>query len=499
MVWLAVSQLKRRRSMTEHHIRTARSIVRNSAALVLVGVLSKAMGLVMAAMIARFLGPSATGLFALFFGIAIVVETLTSFGVPEVLVRDVAARPSESVRIYRAAVKIVLTASIIPAAALLIATYWFERGDPAHSTLLVLCISTPIASLFNVSQAVLQGQERMSLLTWTAFATRIASLAWLAFALWRGGDVDDAFLSRLLFLLGSVVVFFPKLWRRDDDPQTGISTRSVLVNSLPFLLHRLLVDIGARLPAFLLPSIAGLTKAGIFDVAERLRSTLGMTVQATMLGLIPAFARNFVGSGSKSDTLIAYSAKYVAISVSLVATGISVFAAWIIQLLFGNAFMEATLSLQILIWAQVVMAIDSVLKQAMLAARHEYSAVRRAVAGLLIHLVLIALLTYLFELPGAASAILIASTILFLLDLQFVVRHVAPIPIVRFIVTPLLSTALIGGVLIFVDENSIVMRLGIAVAGWAFSVLVLRLISREEAVLLSQVLFKRAAAKPAGP
>lgn len=47
--------------MTEHAIGTARGILRNSAAIFLVGVFAKGMGIVIAVLVARFLGPSALG------------------------------------------------------------------------------------------------------------------------------------------------------------------------------------------------------------------------------------------------------------------------------------------------------------------------------------------------------------------------------------------------------------------------------------------------------
>ena len=71
--------------MTEHAVGTARGILRNSAAMFLVGIFAKGMGLIVAVLVARFLGPSATGLYALLFGIAVLCETLTTLGVPEAI------------------------------------------------------------------------------------------------------------------------------------------------------------------------------------------------------------------------------------------------------------------------------------------------------------------------------------------------------------------------------------------------------------------------------
>ena len=86
--------------MHREPVAVATAIVRNTAALMLVGLVVKGMGLVVAVLIARFLGPAAMGLFALVFSIAMLVESIAPLGIQDVLVRDVAARPGERARLW---------------------------------------------------------------------------------------------------------------------------------------------------------------------------------------------------------------------------------------------------------------------------------------------------------------------------------------------------------------------------------------------------------------
>lgn len=477
--------------MTEHAVGTARGILRNSAAMFLVGVLAKGMGLIIAILIARFLGPTATGLFALLFGIAVVTETLTTLGVPDALLREIAAKPDTAAHLFRSAVKIVLAVSILPTVGFLIASLWFEPGDPARSSLLVLCVSTPIAALFTISQATLQGLERMLLLTWTIFAMRVLSLAWLAFALWQGANVESAFISRLMFQFGSIAVFVPLLWRRPGTPPAEPGVRSLLLRSFPFALNKIINDLNVRLPAIVLPAMLGLAKSGLFDAAERVRNTIAMSMQAAMLGMMPALSRNFSESGSKSGQLISYAAKYVAISMSLISTGIVVFAGWIIRLLYGDQFLDAILLLQFLAWAQTVLAVDAVLRQSMLASRNEYSAVRRSLAGLLIQAFVLIAMAKAGGLTGVAVGMLVAAIALLGVDVRFVHTRIAEIQIAKAVVAPLSAALVIGAVLLVIDPADIWTRILVASAGWALAVLALRLVPRDEALLLKKVLLKR--------
>ncbi len=61
--------------MTSSSIGLARGILRNAGGLFLVGMFAKGMGLVIAVLVARFLGADAMGLFALLFSIAMLLFT----------------------------------------------------------------------------------------------------------------------------------------------------------------------------------------------------------------------------------------------------------------------------------------------------------------------------------------------------------------------------------------------------------------------------------------
>jgi O-antigen/teichoic acid export membrane protein len=268
------------------------------------------------------------------------------------------------------------------------------------------------------------------------------------------------------------------------------------LRSFPFALNKIINDLNVRLPAIVLPAMLGLAKSGLFDAAERVRNTIAMSMQAAMLGMMPALSRNFSESGSKSGQLISYAAKYVAISMSLISTGIVVCAGWIIRLLYGDQFLDAILPLQFLAWAQAVLAVDAVLRQSMLASRNEYSAVRRSLAGLLIQAFVLIVMAKAAGLTGVAAGMLVAAIALLGVDVRFVHTRIAEIQIAKAVVAPLSAALVIGAVLLVIDPADIWTRILVASAGWALAVLALRLVPRDEALLLKQVLLTRRQTQP---
>jgi O-antigen/teichoic acid export membrane protein len=466
--------------MTPTSVGVARGILRNAGALFLVGLFAKGAGLVIAVLVARFLGADAMGLFAVLFSVSVLIEAFISFGMSDSLVRDVAARPADSPGMFLGALKLVAVISALPMAGLLAAAGFYADQPAARDCLVILAFGTPVSGAFVVAQAVLQGSERVLLLVWVTFIARVLSLAFLAWVFFEGAGIAAAFLSRILFHLLSLIVLAYVILKGRDRGATAHSTRHLLDRAAPFAVNKAIRELGMRLPALVLPGSLGLASSGVFDSANRLRSTLGLTMSASITGLMPAFARSGGEQEERAATLIGFSLKYMCVGMSLVATGITVLAAWIVHLLYGPEFAEAALPLQLLAWAQVLTAVDAVLQQAMLARQAVLPAIRHSAIGVAAQGILLVSLSWIFGLAGAAAAVLFASATTLAIDLRYVVRRVTHIPVWRFAGAPLLA-ALCAAVLRFASDGlPLLLRALIAVGAWVGAVASFRIFPRDE-------------------
>jgi len=470
--------------MNSAHVGTARGILRNAAALFLVGAFAKGAGLVIAILVARFLGPDAMGLYALLFSVAFLLETFISLGMSDSLVRDVAARPAEARQLYFSSLKLVSLIGLAPAAILVIVAFFFIEEGAARASLLVIAAGAPVSGAFVVSQAAIQGKERVLFLTWVTFLVRLVTLGLLTWALYRGAGIAAAFGARVLYQAGSMAFFFGFMRSERKEGAGQHSTKSLLSRSVPFAMNKAMRELGVRLPSFVLPGVLGLGAAGIFDAANRLRSTLGMIMSAGIVGLMPAFARNLgrtdVSTGAQSELLIGFSMKYMCIGMSLLATVIALLSHWIIRVLYGSEFAPAAMPLQLLVWAQVLVAVDAVLQQAMLASGSVLPAVRHSAAGVVAQLVLIFLFTTLMGLAGAAVAVLLACAVTLALDLHFVSKNVTAVPVRRFAVAPLAVAVIVACSMLVADHISFALRLLIAIGSWCVAMALFRVLPREE-------------------
>ena len=359
----------------------ARGILRNAGAFFPVGLFAKGAGLVIAVLVARFLGPGAMGLFALLFSIAILVETFISLGLSDSLVREVARHPERASGMYFAALKLVTLIGLVPALVIAGSAFAFAGPGEARSSLLIIALGAPVSGAFVVAQAVLQGSERVLLITWVAFTSRVISLVLLAVALYFGGGVEVAFASRLVFELIAAVIFSVVLFRGRVKRSSAIRIASCSVDrrlSLWSAWYAILGSSRVIRPAGRDGSIRGRH----FRCGKSLPQHAGMMMGVSVTGLMPAFTRSFSDPDAKSEGIIGYSLKFMCLGMSVAATAISLFSDWIIVLLFGREFADAAVPLQLLVWAQVLVAVDTVAQQAMLASGSARPAILHSAAGI---------------------------------------------------------------------------------------------------------------------
>jgi O-antigen/teichoic acid export membrane protein len=468
--------------------RLARGILVNAGALAVLGALDKGSGLIIAILVARNLGPDAMGLFGLLFSAAILIQVVATMGMSESLVRDVARRPDLAHQLYRSALETVRWISLPLMLALALAAILLVESEVARRSTLIIAVAVPASGAFGVARALLQGTERALFLTWVSVAGRVLSLGLLAWAFHQGAGLEFVFVSTLLFHVACLIPFHLAIRSRCTGEDSRMARIQLIGPALPFALNRAIRELNLRLPSLVLPAVSGFVAAGMYDAANRVRNTLEMVGTASVTGLMPAFARDGALANPGPNGLIGFSIKYMCVGMSMLATAIVVLSDWIVVLLFGPEFEEAARPMQILAWAQVLLAADAVLQQAMLSRNFTYAAMRNACLALLGQLVLVIALARFAGLTGAATGVLLSAVLWILLDLRFTTRRIAAIAMARFVWMPLAAVSLVALFTLLVVDATLATRALVASASWVVSMTVFGILPREELRFMSRLL-----------
>lgn len=477
--------------MSQTRLNTAARIVRNSIALFILAAMAKGAGLIIAIIVARYLGAGALGVYAVLMAVTMLLEIVAPMGQQDVIVREAARTPSAMLRLW---VESSLTTFVFASV--------FALGLAAGGRLLsldpgvllavdIVALSLPFGGLSMVAQAVLQGLERMKFLAIATFVGRVAALVILIAMLEKGAGVHAAFVGRLVFHVLTLAILLVVIVRFGKSSAAAIDWRlaprhlaAATVAAFPFAGQRVLAEATIRGSVLVLPLLISMESVGLFDAADRIRQTIASIIPIVMLAIMPAFSRVFGEDRKEAAELAGYSMKFLLILVLPMAFLVAAAAPGVIRLLYGAGYEPSAPVLQIVIWSQVFMAADMVLKQAMIASDNEKAMLWRSAASVAVQIFLTVVLAKLYGIHGIAAAVVIASVLMVALDGHFVSRHVVRMRLGAAIAKPLLCAAIAGAVALALADYNLLIVISAAGLAYLSALFLFRTFSTDELQLM---------------
>lgn len=472
----------------------AAKIVKNSVAMFATAAIVKGGGLIVTVLVARYLGASALGVFAVVQSIALLLEAVIPLGQQDVLVRTVARERSAMFGHWVTAnISSVFSSLCISTGLMIVA--WLMRLDAGTQTALwVAAIGFPIAGLNLIAQAILQGAEQMEHQTIAAFVGRIVGLLLLWLLLMKGAGIWAAFASRSVFLLISLIIMSRAIWRnvkRNNWParyHPGIAAcTESLKTALPFLMQRFLNDGLNRLNIIILPMLVSMTMVGFFNAANQITQTSTLIISIVMLTVLPLFSRTFQRDSEKSGLLSDQMLKFVLILIFPFTFFVTIAADKIIFMLYGTGYDLSASLLQLVIWSQVFLAADAVMKQNMIASNNENAMVSRSATGLITNVLLTVMLSKLYGVFGIAAAAVLSSAFLLSLDIWFVNKYVFKPNLLKNIGKPFICAGIAGLAAFLLRDQHLVTILLLTSSSYIILLFLLKTFSAEELSLLKQL------------
>lgn len=479
-------------------------ILKNSIAMFAASLLAKGGGLLVTILVARYLGASSLGVYAVVLAVALLLEVMSPLGQQEFIIRAIARDPAHMLVHWINASASTLLASILFGIGLVVYVLATNSGPDAELAVYVVAASLPFAGLNFVAQAVLQGVERMQYQTMATFAGRVLGLLLLWALLQSGAEIWSAFLGRAVFHIVSLLILSRTILRYADQNSVQRVWRpdisqccSTSFAAAPFAVQRFLSEGLQRINIIILPLLVAMDAVGQFNAATQITQATSTIIPIMMMTLLPVFARGYSKNREKSALMADKLLKFLLVLILPFSFVVTIAADKIILLLFGSGYEAAVPALQIVIWSQVFFAADSVMKQKMIASNNERAMVWRSTLGLLATVALTFALGKAYGLLGIAGAAVIASAFLFILDAVYVEMHITTTNLLEAAGKPFICALLSGVVAIaLIHHGLLVMLPGTAVA-YVVLLALLRTFTADELLIIKQ-LFRRLLGRFAG-
>lgn len=436
-------------------LNTATRVAKNSASMFIVAVVTRGSGFVVAVLVARYLGAEALGTYAVVMGMMLLVEAIAPLGQRYVVIREVARERSRLFAYWVNTSLATIIFSVLLGILLVLFVHGLGYDQAVLSSVHVVSPLLPLAGLYLIAQAVLQGMERMEYLTIAAFSGQVLSVLVLWVLLQAGVGVVAAFLAHGLSLLVGFVILAWAIFRHGRQHWAGKDLRldfdlsqTTLRASFPFALQRFLNLALTRASIIILPLLLTMEAVGTFDSADRIRQTSAMIVPMVTMAILPTLSRKSVADWERSVALIERALKLLLIVIFPFVFLVAIAADKIIPLFYGPGYEAAIPLLRIVIWAQIFFVADEVLKQHMIASDNEHPMVRRGALSLAASILLTLGLASFYGPVGAAWASVLTRALNLALDAEFVIRSGFRIGLMDTVGKPLVC-AVVGGAVAF--------------------------------------------------
>lgn len=364
--------------------------------------------------VARYLGPANYGLLNYTFSFVGLFSFLASLGIDAVLNREIIKDHDRKDQIIGTSFFLKFTGSLLAIAAIII-TAFLTTKEPILLGLISMYSFVFIFNAFGVIDTYFQSQAKSKYSTIVMMFAGVVStiLKIVVIALGAGVIwlVAIYTLESILSTLGMIYFFLSqghsfRKWRFD----VGIA-KKILGDSWPLIFSSIAVMIYMDIDQIMIKNMMSNEALGIYSVAVKLSEAWYFIPGVIVGSLIPAIVNAKKVSKELYEKRLIKLYSLIFWLSSGIAAITTIFAHFIINLLFGIKFIGATTSLQIYVWAGVAVSLGFVLGQYLLAENYTRISAVTTILGAAMNVLLNLLLIPKFGINGAAVATVISYTI----------------------------------------------------------------------------------------
>ena len=420
----------------------ARRILANVGWRALSDIGSKAITLVLYAVIARELGAQGFGVFAFGLAFVMLVTTLANFGQDGILTREV-ARDRSLLSRYFANTLVLKLALAVPALALAIAVAW-SIGMSAETrwVIVFLGLAVVVESLTQTCFAAYQAFEHLSLMPVVVITQRVVTTVPAIVAMMLGAGVVAVSAIYAAGTLVSIVLALVLLFGRIARPRFELDLRSwwpLMRVAAPLGIAGVFITVLARVDTAMLAFFKSDAVVGNYSAAYRLFEATLVVGWSVTAAVYPVFSRLTRDSEPPLALVFERALKLVLAPTLPLAIGAVVLGDSLVHLVYGPGFDDAASALAWLAPAIVLYPVGQI-SASLLIGRDRQGTVAVvyglvALENVLANLVLIPV----FSLQGAAAGTSLSQALITVPFFVLARKTAGPIEVRRILTAPLFA------------------------------------------------------------
>ena len=472
---------------------TVRRVAKNTLALTIADIANKVLSLLLVIYITRCLGDVGFGKYSFAFAFSSFFLIFVDLGLNTLIVRDVARDKTQAGK-YLGNILIIKSVLAIMVFGLIVSTITL-MNYPSDTAMVAYIVgfSLIIGSMSGSFHSIFNAYERME---YSAMVTTVERMIFvsLGFAVLFSGYGLLPLVS--MFLLANFIGLFLNgliVCKRFTRPKFEIDYgfwKYLIKTASPFLLTGVFASIYFYIDTIMLSIIEGDAVVGWYNAAYNLLSALIPILALFMVVMFPVFSRFSKTSESDLNTAFTRSIRYLFIFALPIVVGTTLISENIIYFLYGPAFSQSVLTLQILIWALLFISMSIVLSTLLNSTDRQMLVTKTTACGAVVNVVLNLLLIPKMSLIGASIATVITEVSLFILYYYFVSKYQRIGPIYKIVYKPVIAVLVMGASVIYLRDANIFLIVAIAAFIYTGVLLVVKGFTKDDMEMFKQIIKK---------
>ena len=378
--------------------------------------------------IARSLGPTNFGELSYALSFIALFSFIASAGLDQVLYRELIKHPDKKDILLGSALKIRFITSCVAAILAVITGITFSSNDVSLILIMVLAGTFLFQPLFIISNEFGAHVQSRPVAILSLLVNITLNVLKVIVVYFGNGVIYLALillLESLLYATGYVYIrsrYFGSILNWKSNIKV---IRILIKDSWPFVLSSACVLIYSRIDQVMLKNMIDSTTVGLYDAAVRL-SELWYFVPTVVVGsLFPAMVNARIASTQEYKKRIIYLILSLCTFAVMIATATTLASHTIIEIVFGDAFSQSAVILQVYVWALIPITLITIANKMLLTENARVLLFVSAVLGMTINTATNWILIPSLGATGAAIATLLSScSIVIFVLLAYCYRHV---------------------------------------------------------------------------
>ncbi|VVB63244.1 putative flippase AglR [uncultured archaeon] len=337
-------------------------VAKNTGLLLLADIIAKALSIIYAMYVARYLGPEGYGVIGFAMAFTGILGVASDLGIGTLIIRDLARDPSQAKKYLGNIILIKILLALVAFALIGLTINLMGYPGKTIEVVYLLTLYVIFGGFAGIFTSEFQASQRMEYISLGRVLSPVLLLAFSLYAVSKQADVVVfAAIYAVVNLILFVYSFLVSYWRfaRPELKVDMAFWRSSIKEALPFGITSLSIVIYYQISRVILSLMVDNKAVGYYTAAYNLVINLLFFYAAFTAAIFPLLSSLYPSSKESFKLIFEKSVKYLWIVAIPMGAGVTLLASRIIGIIYGPEFTPAVIALQILVWAHVVIYMNT--------------------------------------------------------------------------------------------------------------------------------------------